>query len=372
MDKPKINVRAWMPLEKRKKRESYKLKDHQGNPSLSNKQEQVEEKESINPFHSGPSSQEKERKQPIKEQQTNKGPWQEQKKYWNQTDYGPIYVAEERKPKHKKRKKTLSILSEWVHSILAGVGAIITGVFIGYMMLHYFVPFIFQQQPTGSIPMQTNENTLPPIVVEQQTRVISAQAFYLLQAGVFSDYHGAQTTMSMQKNDGRAAIIAGEGPYHVFVGLSFTKENAEMLKEILASQGMEIYIKAYTIPTFTEEMSKKTFDLFFKWLDTGNKMAQVLSKQSIQALDNANTEIDYEQLQQLHQQFLLDKQTLLKALAEKELTTKQKTVQKMAEQMEYAMMALNAYKKNPNPLYLWNIQDLLLNYEMDLEALAKK
>lgn len=378
MDKPKINLRAWEPLEKRKQKKS-----------------KIETEEEIHLFNMSRNRLQEELPEPLvrdREPMVEKKPDDkvfERTENITQNLYGPIYVADDsqydywdrnnrssysnasKRPRKKSKKKIQFLFHPHLFkSISAGAGAIITGMLIGYILLYYFVPALFQQDLTTNESNVENvqSNTGDHESQDLPVQVIPMKTIYLLQAGVFSDLTGAQSMVAEHKNNGQAAVIAGEGPYHIFVGMSSTKEDAEKLKELFG--GTEIYVKAYEIPQYQGKMSDQTYKILSECLAAGNDMVSLLSRESVQRLENPQYSIGYEQIQNLHQQFVLSVQALKKALEQDDLIEEQKVVETMAQQLDYAIMALNAYKKNANDLYLWNIQELLINYEMSYEGLV--
>lgn len=362
MDKPKINLRAWEPLEKRKQKKSKKETEeelHLFNMSKDRLQEEL------------PGFLDRE---PMVEKKPDDTVFER-----TENIYGPIYVSNDffhsnaaKRPGKKSKKRKIQFLfhPQLLKSVGAGAGAILTGMLIGYIMLYYFVPVLFQQDlTTGESNIENVQtNTGDTEIQDLPVQVIPMKTIYLLQAGVFSDLTGAQSMVAEHKNNGHAAVIAGEGPYHIFVGMSSTKEDAVKLKELFG--GTEIYVKAYEIPQYQGKMSDQTYKAFSDCLAAGNEMVSLLSRDSVQRLETSQYSIGYEQIQNLHQQFVLNVQALKKALEQENLVEEQKVVETMAQQLDYAMMALNAYKKNANDLYLWNIQELLINYEMSYEGLV--
>ncbi|WP_181482145.1 hypothetical protein [Tepidibacillus sp. HK-1] len=68
----------------------------------------------------------------------------------------------------------------------------------------------------------------------------------------------------------------------------------------------------------------------------------------------------------------MEGQVLTGLLTQDNQLNEQNIVQKMTEQMNYAITALNAYKKNPNPQYAWKIQEALMNYKMNYQSIFPK
>lgn len=380
MDKPKVNLKAWEPIEKRKNKggtrnggQSDKRKDLDKGFELSKRIDSLLQKKRDN--------QDEDREIVV----TN---WNSEEKYiYNSYDNSnqrePIYPnktsknynieIESRPHRNYKRKKRrnikLGISPQLVRMVTASIGAIGMGMIFGYLLLHYFVQPIFTQNH-----LATDQGKSPVIqngAVPANSEVVPEQIFYLLQAGVFSEQTGAQKVLLEQKNIGEAAVVNGTGPYHVYIGFSTSKEKGLKMREKLKSEGKDLYLKEYTIQEYRGNMSSETFRLFSEWATTGNNLSKELSNEAIDGILALNNGIDYDSIQKLHQQFLIETQNIKAALGKENLVSEQNLVQGMTDQINYAIAAINAYKKNANNQYLWTIQESIIQYKFKYEELTE-
>ncbi|MGD9677324.1 MAG: SPOR domain-containing protein [Vulcanibacillus sp.] len=350
MDRPKINIRAWQPIDRRKKVDISKLK----------KQSIFVDKKIYGEFEDS--------YQP--EIIIPKNNTAQHNRYYKQEDNigNDFYIN---KHKHKKKKTTFFNIRV-VKTIGIGIGAIVTGVLLGYIVLNLFVGNN-QQEPLIIVP--SNNSQIVNYNDNIQTiagQVIHEQRTYLIQAGVFSNISGAEAIVKKQKDLGRTAVIKQDNSYYVFVGISNSKEQANLLKELLVFEDADLYTKEYIISSREFNMEDSTFTIFYNFINKGQELVSILSEDSIQALVNTQYKINYDEIQKTHQEFLLDIQTLKAALEEENLTVEKDLVQNMSDQINYAIAAVNAHKKNPNSQYLWNIQELLIKYELYYEGYVKK
>lgn len=276
------------------------------------------------------------------------------------SNYYQEYLAK----KNKVKKQTKFDNSKILKMFITSIGAIGTGIIIGYLMLQFFTTtiegFDVNKNNISYGTLFTSENN--NLVSTGQT--IDKRTVYFLQAGVFSNLSGAEAVVSKQHELGKAAVIQSADSYSVFVGLATMKDNADAFKGLFIMDNTDVYAKEYQIPEKKFSMSEESFAIFANWVNVGEQIVASLSEQSILALINSEYEIDYQQLQKLHQQFLLDVQNLKTNLNDENLGKEWELVNGMADQIYYAISAINAYEKNPNDKYLWDIQELLISYEL--------
>lgn len=355
MDKPKINIKAWEPIEKRKKKNQTQLSTQ--NESRSILEENISNYQSQNL--------ENDTSNYIPETRYNLETDERIEKETIYRNRFPSYTLSSPKKKYNKKSFGFPFSPQLLKTIAAGLGAIITGIVFGYIILNFFIQPTSIEETIPISPSTTNSQNEASI---NNNQIIPLQVVYMLQAGVFSEYNGAQTTLTQLQNLGRAAVISGSGPYHVFVGMSTSKESAMRLKDILSAQDMDLYVKEYVIPEKKVKISNN-LDTFSNFIFTGEQLVQILSDQTINVLENPQYSIEYNQIQVLHQQFLLDVQALKNSIKENYIFVEQEKVKKMEEQMNYAITAMNQYMKSPNSQYLWNIQELLINFKLTYDSL---
>ncbi|OEF98050.1 hypothetical protein BHF71_03245 [Vulcanibacillus modesticaldus] len=359
MDKPKITIRAWVPLEKRKKSSDNQLKDNSKlifNTQTIGSMDLVEKN-----FNKEDNLQSELNDQHNMDYVTFT-------KHPTRNIYYRDYSDVDRRKINRRKRKNNGINPQFIKAIVAGTSAIITGMIFGYILLNYYLQPMFEQENVNGQISSQQQFSNSEIKINQS---IPLQNIYVLQVGVFSERSRAELILSEQKTLGRAAVIVGQGPYRVFVGIGSTKEVAESLKSSLNSQDLEIYVKEYTIPEYKIKLPSETNQSFFKFITIGDQMVDLLAKGSISGLTDYPSGIDYEELVRLHQQFLLEAQIIKAYIKEENLFLEQKVLQSMVEQMNYAVEAATEYRKNPNKQYLWKIQESLINYKMSYEGLTK-
>ena len=283
-----------------------------------------------------------------------------------QHDKEPIIVTP---PRKKNKRVSFQFNSQLLKTVAAGVGAIVTGMVLGTLLLYYVVnPFFGDQE---------NTTTNSPISVTGQynsgaaSLAISEQVIYVLQAGVFSDRVGAETALSDQKKNGMNGSIVGNGPFHLFVGMTMEKENGVAMANALKEKGIEIYVKEYPISSFKGNLSEETYTSFSKWIQTGDQLVATLASQTGESISTDKSSIDFATIQKQHQQFLIETQALAPLLQQEQLTEQEKVINEMVKQMNISIQALAAYQKNPNQVYLWDIEAGLLNYKMQYQKLME-
>jgi len=408
MDKPKVNIKAWQPLEKRKKNryantqaESLSQKVVELDEIKKSKQQQMEMRpplvDSVFTEHVKEDSiyikpEKVEKNEPKYNIEIETDSKDSKKKSKKQSKMISWFVSSDQQeppinnkhsnydkytiptpPRNKAKKRiSMKINRHLVKTLGAGIGAIATGMLFGYVMLHFVVQPMMNQETTLTPPPADSSSMIGGDGQLMTTGdVIPQQVVYLVQAGVFSDLTGAQATLTNLAKSGKAGAISGNGPFHVFVGMGTDKESAEKLKTVLSSQIPELYVKEYTIPEYRGQMDEETFAAFATWLNSSEPFIQALTDQSVNSIENKEVVLNYEQLQKLHQQFLIQSKTLNDGLEQTGLVNEQKVVQVMIDQVNYAMQAVSAYKKNPNVQYLWKIQEAMMNYKIGYESLTK-
>ena len=405
MDKPKVNLRAWEPIEKRKKRalleEEYDMDTKKSNEVKHNprglnllnnkevtnsgsneniifeevrKKDKEENKEYIYmPAYSDARLNEHVHSEDIYQVSKFGGSGNDRDKYYREYRFSKNKYDNKRIKPKKRTSFNLVFSQKLTKTLGAGLAAVLLGVVFGYTALNFLVqPMVNQEAGSQNTTVDTNQNYLENTGgISAGNQIIPEYVIYYLQAGVFSEYEGAKQIQSGHLNNGRAAVITADGSYRVFIAVANDKAKADQLKNSLAAEGMELYVKEYTIPQYHSAVSKESFTTLSNFIVSGDLVVESLAVGSIDSLTTAQNAINYDQIQKLHQQFLLDAQTLKTNLTNEGLNNEELIVQDMTEQIYYAVQALNAYKKNPNSQYLWNIQESLLNYKLKYEELTK-
>lgn len=401
MDKPVINLRAWEPLEKRKKKAEarQKLKSEEMDKKNIIRNEETDKK-SLKSISQDKYA--KNRMDELRIESKKTAPNYYEYKFNNEPIEQPTYKADKPINKTEKSKYNIEIIekinkkykknksrngffsfnrsngsngsnrSNLVKFILAGIGAIFTGIVFGYILLHYFVQPIFTEEP-GIINSQ-NGSSVSLNNNDQSTTsqmFYPAETIYLIQAGAFTEVAGAETIVAEQKQLGRAAVVSGTGPYHVYIGMGSTKEEAVQIKNML-DQENELYVKEYILPEYNlSTETEQDFSSIYNFLSAGDKLTELLSQGTSLALVNSNYSFNYDEIEKAHQELLLELQSVKQKLNNENYIKQQEIIENLNTDLYYAVTALNAYKKNPNIQYLWSIQELLIKYKLKYEELAK-
>ncbi|MFX0558983.1 SPOR domain-containing protein [Tepidibacillus infernus] len=383
MDKPKVNVRAWKPLDKRNKETiTWNMEKELTIPSVKPTLSKKEPTESLllpiellnqntkNEKQSEKKSEKKDENILEKEHSKPKYDIEIDEQLENRQMYNDQLLP--RNSSKRKRNSSHSNLL-WLKTFAAGVSAIATGLLFGWIVLQYFVyPMMNGDAAPTTPPINEISVVNNPEQNQGAIALVPEQFMYMIQAGVFSDQTGAQNVINTLVNKGKVGVVTNSAPYRVFMGIAIRKENADKLKEILTESGMEAYVKEYVIPAFNGNMSKQTAESFTKWINTGEQLVILLTDQSVKMLTNLNEKVEDATIIKSHQEFINEGQVLTGLLTQHNQLNEQNIVQKMTEQMNYAITALNAYKKNPNPQYAWKIQEALMNYKMNYQSIFPK
>lgn len=394
MDEPKINLRAWEPIEKRKKKSQSAVSDRQIKYQLNNNatnnssqnnskqnnmvkvqaskiEDEVNDKIKKDEIYFDGNIESKVKAPNYYEYKINSD--KKQSKFNIEID-DKIY----KKPKKKIKKLNFrpnSILNlNIIKTLTAALGAVLTGMVFGYLILNYFVQPMFNDSASLNTNSQNNTNNI--ITNENNNQITNSQStipeqtIYLIQAGVFTELAGAESIVTEQKNLGRSAVITGSGPYFVYVGMGTTKDNAIKIKDTL-TQGSDFYVKEYIIPEYQANVSESTFKALSEFFTSGDELAEALSSSVSITLVDKNTEINYEEILRMHQRFLLEAQELRAILESDNLVSEQDVINQLINEMDYAIKALNSYKKSSNPQYLWSIQENLIKYKLKYGELTK-
>lgn len=403
MDKPVINLRAWEPLEKRKKKAEarQKLKSEQMDKKNIVRNEDIDGK-SLNSSYNSQDKYAKNRMDELRIESKKTAPNYYEYKFNSDQIEQPTYKADKSINKTEKSKYNIEIIekinkkykknknrhsffsfnrsngsngsnrSNLVKFIIAGIGAIFTGIVFGYILLHYFVQPIFTEEP-GNINSQ-NGSSISLNNTNQSTTsqmFYPAETIYLIQAGAFTEVAGAETIVAEQKQLGRAAVVSGTGPYYVYIGMGSTKGEAVQIKNML-DQENELYVKEYILPEYNLSTgTEQDFDSIYNFLSAGDKLTELLSQGTSLALANANYSFNYDEIEKAHQELLLELQNVKQKPNNENYIKQQEIIENLNTDLYYAVTALNAYKKNPNIQYLWSIQELLIKYKLKYEELAK-
>ncbi|MRH42972.1 hypothetical protein GH741_09770 [Aquibacillus halophilus] len=158
--------------------------------------------------------------------------------------------------------------------LLAAISAILVGVTLGFIMLRMFAGIdsngvdqanTIQTMPPGNT--NTNENgtvVSPPSSAGNESLTIESLNAFVIQAGVFSTQEKAEEWQQNYQAVGYPTMTwERDGQFHVFAGLSGTKDGTDESESLMIDQGLEPYSGK---PWSTEEMTVEVASDEKEWI----------------------------------------------------------------------------------------------------------
>ncbi|MBE3550468.1 MAG: hypothetical protein IMX03_04530 [Brockia lithotrophica] len=138
-------------------------------------------------------------------------------------------------PFRRRRSEVLA----WIWTILA---AVVLGLFLGYVVLWLMAHSDLHRLPEDAASPRASSPTVPGTVH------LAPQRFYLLQVGAYQDAAKAEAAASEVKAKGVTPVAAAEDVHRLFAGLAVREADARLLARAYDDLGVEVYVKAYTVP----------------------------------------------------------------------------------------------------------------------------
>lgn len=300
----------------------------------------------------------------------------EQSKMWSEI---PVFIDSEPAKKNRapQQREYSSRGPSWFKVIVYVMGAVMTGVFFGYLVLALFTGQLMflggeqgttayqtvEGQESAAMPGQAGDNGEPepaatPDAGGVQAAAIASKRFYLIQAGVFSSVEGANTAIAALDEKGVAgAMLPGES-YRVFAGLARSQAEAEQLATLLS--GSEVYIKPVEWPAVTAfpyDGDGKDVEVFFA---ASSGLIEQLSALTNERL--ASGELAALGTAQLEQWRTAHKAWLDAAAAMQSGLNQagKDELQHITTHLNVAGTAIEEFAKHPSRAHLWAIQTAIM------------
>ncbi len=192
---------------------------------------------------------------------------------------------------------------------------------------------------------------------------ISAQTYYLLQNGVFSNQEGADSAKSQLRRKGFAAVAEGADNYSVYAGVTVDRNDALWLSHRLEESQFEVYIKTLTLPEIHQlRWNAGDGQELDQFVAGGSDLVGAMESMTIRLLeDEHRASIDasaIDSLRMQHQTWL----DLENALSKGAPPESSPALDDMVNAMNTAMISLEEYNKNPSEAALWQTQTELMEY----------
>jgi stage II sporulation protein B len=261
----------------------------------------------------------------------------------------------------------------WIKVAGTAVGAVVTGVLLGYLILTMFSGANSAQNNTAipqDVKTVTDESskvasvTVPSDAL--QAGVIGVQipsrTYTFLQNGGFSTLERADLAGAEVRKQGMAAVTESADKFYVYLGLAADRDSAVAISEQLQAKNLEIYKKPYSLPALEQMKWNGNAEFLQTYCTQADQLVQMLSGITLVHLEESQlTDISDETLQSIQSSFEVWTQTSSQVL--KDATTSAKPyLQKMTNAMNTAKLSLDEYKKNPSFEMLWQTQTNILQF----------
>jgi stage II sporulation protein B len=265
----------------------------------------------------------------------------------------------------------------WMKMAGTAIGAIITGVLLGY-----FIVTMFSGSNSAQNKAAISNETAP--ITNETTKVVSKEAsvtvpsdslqtgaiavqipartYTFLQNGGFSTAARADSAVEEVRKKGLAAVTESADKYFVYVGVAANRTSGLNLKEQLLSKDMEIYMKPYTLPSLTQIQWNGKAEALQTYCSEADQLVQMLSGITLVHLEETQlTPLSDATLQSIKATF--EAWTLISTQVFTDAPTNVKpTLQKMTNAMNTAKLSLDEYKKNPSFEMLWQAQTNIIQF----------
>lgn len=221
-----------------------------------------------------------------------------------------------------------------------------------------------QSSAQSSKGVETLDPSAPPATAGTGELQWPSRTYYFVQAGAFSSSQAAQVMLQEYKDQGYPGTMLEQGnSFHLFVGVSGTKEEAQSLSQYYEEQGMESYVKELSFPqvSFSSNGQESQWELFASLLGTGDQLVTLLSRFASQGLKEGQYEItaeEWKSLQELHKDYLHTEKRVWGDWEGRE----RQTGEEMNKQLSTAVNAIETYRQQKHRSFLWQSQQALLHY----------
>lgn len=263
----------------------------------------------------------------------------------------------------------------WWKLVLSVVGAVGTGLLLGYAALSFFYgdsgtgmadSLATSEQRNGAAdPAGVGTSGLPITGTDDTGKnsipvQVAAQSYYLLQYGVFSTPEGAKQARDELLTAGLAAGLDPADGNRVYAGMSSDREQAKLLSNGLKTQGIELYVREVALPGAEQVVFNGNGDAVDNYFAVSGQLLSELSGQSASLLSSGQTgtAANTSAVSDLHMQWSEAIKVLEQGVSP-EITN---ICAELEKSMSRGISALNEYNKNKAQALLWEVQESMLSF----------
>ncbi|HZG60695.1 MAG TPA: hypothetical protein VEY68_09560 [Anoxybacillus sp.] len=201
-----------------------------------------------------------------------------------------------------KKKTFNSTVSKPIKSAVVSIfTAVIIGTSFGFVVLN----FLSEEKANGTMEegvFSSNSALLSSQTETKEQVANSAQqlsfSVHVIQAGVFSTSEAAREYRKKLNDAGIPAVVVGESPTYLFIGIGLEKEALYPVSEFYKQQGQETYIKPLTFAAAADSKAQKMLaasQSFYEKLISAS--AQLLGGNSLTSEIRGELQTKYKQFQ---------------------------------------------------------------------------
>lgn len=267
----------------------------------------------------------------------------------------------------------------WFKVVGTAIGAVVTGVLLGYLILTMFsgANTIQDKSTTGEVKAITNDPAKEASVMVPSDAVqaglipvqIPARTYTFLQNGGFSTLERANQVGEEIRKQGLAAVTESSDKFFVYVGVAVDRNSALPLSEQLQAKSLEIYKKPYSLPALQTVKWNGNAEFLQNYCTQADQLVQMLSGITLVHIEESQlTAISDTTLKSVQSSF--EAWTATSAQVFKDAAENVKpALQKMTNAMNTAKLSLDEYKKKPSLEMLWQAQMNVLQFIITEKAL---
>jgi stage II sporulation protein B len=268
----------------------------------------------------------------------------------------------------------------WVKVAGTAIGAVVTGVLLGYLILTMFsggIPIKDKTTITDQAKSITNDASKAASVTvpldSLKAGVIAVQipsrTYTFLQTGGFSTVERADQAGAEVRKQGIAAVTESADKFFVYVGVAADRNSALTLAKQLQSKKMEIYKKSYNLPALQQIKWNGNAESLQTYCTQADQLVQMLSGITLVHLEESQlTDVSVATMQSFQNNFDAWTGTSSKVFTDATANVKP-LLQKMTNAMNTAKLSLDEYKKTPSFEMLWQAQTNILQFIIAEKAL---
>lgn len=276
----------------------------------------------------------------------------------------------------------------WLKIAASVTGAAVTGVLLGFFALSLFSgsnPITDSKKKDAAAETAQSAQEAKPVSAAVQATDAKAAAggsgltaaatgkevalsyagktYSFLQSGSFAGQQGADQVKNDLLKKGLAAATEQSDKYYVFAGVATDKESATALSQKLKdSNKLDIYVKAYTVPSVTKVHWNGNADTLKSYLEQADKLLNSINLLTVINLDGEKPgAIEASTLQSVSTAHTAWSQ-LSNTVAQDAGDNEKALIQRMNNAVNSAKASLDEYKKNPSAAMLWQAQTYMMQY----------